>query len=531
MGDAFLPPDAASPVRFGPYLLIRASGALGRLEMAVRTDVRDPEVCVLKRLPIQARAADAAARFRRQAQLAARLEHENIARTLRVETIEGQICVARELVQGMSLSKVMRQLGARPAPLVAALNIVRELARGLGYAHDCHGLDIVHGEVAPENVMIGFGGEVKLIDFGLGRPAGDASLAQGGVVMGHRAFLPPEAADGRDPGPAGDIYGLGVVLWELLTGQRADDAASPLADVRASNPDVPEELARVVARATAPLPEARYRSGDELGAALSTFLPAGADPQQETIALLRSCFEVDLLQPLLAKDIESARRLITGDPDADDRPRSGQPTTPLRGSLARPTPARPALDSTDPLPALRRRGPLAAAAVALLVAGAGIALLGRSPAERPAVSPPVAAAPQPAAPPPAAEPPPAPEPAPAPEPDPGAEPASSPRASRRGPGDFSRNARSEGADQLLRQANNLFEHGNTAGAMARTRQAIAAGAGAPARVLMATLFISLRNYTAAEPELNAATQLDPGNAEARRLLALLHRTAVEQDSR
>src|SRR5947209_10253015 len=133
--------ETPSPVPFGPYLLVRASPALGKLEMAVRTDQRDPEVCVLKRLPIRARAADAAARFRRQAQLAARLEHENIARTVRVETVEGQVCVARELVEGMTLSKVMRQLGARPAPLVAALHIVHEIARGLADAHDLNGLN------------------------------------------------------------------------------------------------------------------------------------------------------------------------------------------------------------------------------------------------------------------------------------------------------------------------------------------------------------------------------------------------------
>jgi serine/threonine-protein kinase len=525
--------EAQDPVRFGPYLLVRASAALGRLEMAVRTDVRDPEVCVLKRLPIQARAADAAARFRRQAQLAARLEHENIARTLRVETVEGQICVARELIQGMSLSKVMRQLGARPAPLVAALHVVRELARGLGYAHDCLGLDIVHGEVAPENVMIGFNGEVKLIDFGLGRPAGDAAPAQGGVVMTHHGWLPPEAADGREPDRAGDLYGLGVVLWELLTGQRADDAAGPpLPDVRASNADVPEELARVVARATAPAPEARYRSGDELGAALTTFLPAGADPQQEAVALLRSCFDVDMLQPLLAKDVESARRLVTGDPDADDDSHL-QPTTPLRGSPVLQPPPRLPEDSTAALPARRLRGPLAAAIVALGVCIAGIATLRRLPPERPRTTAPVAAAPEPERPPELA---PAPAPAPAavpePEPEPAPElvaatgstrPAHQARAAR--------NAHGEGADRLLRQANSLFEHGKTAGAMVRARQAIAAGAGAPAHVLLATGFINLKNYSAAEPELKEAIRLDPANSQARQLLALLHRTAVEQDSK
>ncbi len=353
---------------FGPYLLVRAAGALGRLEMAVRTDVRDPEVCILKRLPIRALAADAAARFRRHAQLAARLEHENVARTLRVETIEGQVCVARELIEGMTLSKVLRALGAQPAPLIATLHIVHQMARGLAYSHD---LNIVHGEVAPENVMIAFSGQVKLIDFGIGRPAGDADPGQAGVVVGHRGFLPPEAAEQGEPDQAGDIYGLGVVLWELLTGHRADDAQElPLPDVRTLNPDVPDELARIIARATALAPQDRPRGADELGAALTTFLPAGTDPQQETAALLRSCFDVDTLQPLLAAEIAGAKRLVTGEPIESEAP--PRATTPIRRSVR--SPAAAASMNSMRIPR-HDRGPLLTLGVALAVAGVGIAIL------------------------------------------------------------------------------------------------------------------------------------------------------------
>jgi eukaryotic-like serine/threonine-protein kinase len=511
--------ETAAPVSFGPYLLVRAAPALGRLEMAVRTDVRDPEVCILKRLPIRARAADAAARFRRQAQLAARLEHENIARTLRVETIDGQVCVARELVEGMTLSKVMRALGARPAPLIAALHIVHEMARGLAYAHECGGLNVVHGEVAPENVMIAFSGQVKLIDFGIGRPAGDATPGPAGVVVGHRGFLPPEAADLPEPDRAGDLYGLGVVLWELLTGHRADNAPElPLPDVRTLNPEIADELARIVARATAVSPQDRPSGAEELGAALTTFLPPGTDPQQETAALLRSCFDVDTLQPLLAAEIAGTKRLATGEASPTDPP--PRLTTPLRLSVPRAAPAvTPGANSVS-IPA-RDRGPLLTLAVALAVAGGGIALL-RYHGE--GTSPPtavVATAPPPAvpAPPPAAAPTPAPL---------AADLVEAPRSSRRGPPGAARATRDDGPERLLRQANDLFERGNTAGALALTRQAIAAGAGAPAHVLMATLLINLRNYNAAEPELAEAIRLDPRNDEAHRLLLLLRRTAAEQ---
>ena len=140
-----------------------------------------------------------------------------------------------------------------------------------------------------------------------------------------------------------------MVLWELLTGHRADDAQElPLPDVRTLNPDVPDELARIVARATALAPQERPRGADELGAALTTFLPAGTDPQQETAALLRSCFDVDTLQPLLAAEIAGAKRLVTGEPvDSEAPPRA---TTPLRRSVRSPA----AVASLNSMPIPRR---------------------------------------------------------------------------------------------------------------------------------------------------------------------------------
>ncbi len=182
----------------------------------------------------------------------------------------------------------------------------------------------------------------------------------------------------------------------------------------------------------------------------------------------------------------------------------------------------------------RDRGPLLTLAVALAVAGVGIAILHHH--DDAASQPPGAvasAAPSPAPPPAApAQPPPvqvahasaAAMPAQAPPP-PSVE---TPRFSRRGSEALSRAARADGPERLLREANDSFERGNTAGALARTRQAIAGGAGAPAHVLMGTLLVNLHNYKDAEPELAEAIRLDPDNDEAHRLLLLLRRTAAEQ---
>src|SRR6202012_2492937 len=117
-----------------------------------------------------------------------------------------------ELVDGVTLGKVMRQLGAWPAPAPVALYVARELARALDHAH--HFRDgIIHGDLTPENVMLSFAGDVKLINFGTARAAVPAPVpTDTGVVFLHQAYAPPEAADGAPPDRGSDLYALGVLL-------------------------------------------------------------------------------------------------------------------------------------------------------------------------------------------------------------------------------------------------------------------------------------------------------------------------------
>ncbi len=572
-------------IQFGPYVVVRVSGAggMGRIELALRTDVKDPDVCVIKRLHGAVNDEEQEARFRREAQIAARLEHENIARTLRTEKIDGELCIAQEFVEGVNLGKVMRQLGARPVPIAVAVHVVREVARGLAFAHGFGKLGIVHRDVTPENVMLSFAGEVKLIDFGIARSAVDGTLTNTGVVVGRRSYVPPEAWEGEKVDARADVYALGVVLWELLTGHRAEEThEASLPDPATLNAEVQPLLSQVVARAMAHAPEDRYQSADELSAALAAFVPPGADPRQELADLLGLCFNVALQRKLLEEEIAEAKQFV--------RARHIVPASASLTEVITPPPAAPTVIIAAQTTSRRRNshGSWIAAGVAAIVATSGIGLLrthGRTARARASaaslVAPPLPKASAPADPfPPApasttaaiggvAPPtaplfaPPAPTLAPAMAAAGGAPPAQVPdwpvrpgarvapgtnpaagltarvsptenearRVAGRAPESTNRTPRNSRADQLLLQANDLWERGNTPGAYALARQALAAGAGAPAHVLLGTLLINMRNYAAAEPELATAVQLDPRNAEARRMLALLHKTTAEQQSR
>jgi eukaryotic-like serine/threonine-protein kinase len=545
--------------QFGPYLIVRVSGAggMGRVELALRMGTKDPEVCVIKRLHGALHDEEQEARFRREAQIAARLEHENIARTLRIEKIDGELCIAQEFIEGVNLRRLMRQLGARPLPIAVAVHVVGQIARALGHAHGFGRLGIVHRDVTPENVMLSFAGDVKLIDFGIARSAVDEAVTNLGVVVGRRSYVPPEAWDGTGVDGRGDVYALGVVLWEVLTGRRAEEAAEPtLGDPRELNPEVPALLGQIVERAMAPAREHRSQTADELAAALGGFVPEGADPRLELANLLALCFNVSLHRRLVAEDVAAAKSFLRG---RNGGRNSGRATA---GRPAR-RPARTTVALIPPAAARRQggAGPWIAATVAAVVATSGIGLLrthGRTARSRASAEPlveavaplPTAVAP-PSTSPPASAPTPerpaataAPEPlAPAAAPEPAAPPASvvaarvaavaGPRlVEGRAPESIDRAAaRDTAADRLLRQANDLWERGDSSGAYALAREALAAGAGAPAHVLLGALLVNMQNYAAAEPELATAVRLDPRNAEARRMLALLHRTSAERQAR
>jgi eukaryotic-like serine/threonine-protein kinase len=379
--------------------------------------------------------------------------------------------------------------------------------------------------VTPENVLLSFDGEVKLVDFAIARSAADEAATNLGIVVGRHSYVPPESWGGGQIDCRGDLYALGVVLWEMLTGRRAEETPDPtLADPRQLNPDVAPLLAQIVERVTAAAPEDRFPSADELGAALAGFVPAGSEPRRELADLLGLCFDVGLQRTRLADDVAEAKAFL--------RRRGLQPAVASAASLAPRMPAPPTAVMVAPASAKRERhvGPWVAATVAAIIATSGIGLLrthGRTARARASAEPlyPVtpAAAALPAIAPPAAaplaaadlQPPPAAALAPARAARLPSEPARATVAAHATPPHLEpprrvvgrtsdaveRAPRNAGADALLDRANGLWERGDTAGAYALARQAVEAGAGAPAHVLLGTLLIGLRNYPAAGGEL------------------------------
>ena len=217
--------------------------------------------------------AHAKKRFLTEARAAAALQHANVCTVHEIgETAEEELYIAMAFVEGESLRDLIER---GPLPLEQALDIARQMARGLECAHQ-HG--IVHRDVKPANVMVGTDGVVRLVDFGVAKLA-DSTLTNPGFTPGTAAYMAPEQVRGEDVDHRADLWALGAVVYEMLTGQRAfpgeTDAVvlhaiielTPAA-VRASRPEIRAALEAVVSRALAKPREQRFQSAREFHDAL-----------------------------------------------------------------------------------------------------------------------------------------------------------------------------------------------------------------------------------------------------------------------
>ena len=215
-------------------------------------------------------------RFRREALAAARLVHPNVVQVFDfgLDDETGRNFIVMEHVDGHSCAEILKEHGALDPR--DAVDILTQACKGLDYAHRN---GVVHRDVKPGNLLRSHEGVVKLADFGIAKAAEDSEITKAGSVLGTAAYLSPEQARGEKAGPPADLYALGVVSYQLLTGRLPYEAASltDLARLQESgpplspsdvNPDVPRELGEAVMRALHPLPEGRYEGALEMGDAL-----------------------------------------------------------------------------------------------------------------------------------------------------------------------------------------------------------------------------------------------------------------------
>jgi len=214
--------------RFGPYQVLERIGAGGMGEVWRAQDTTLKRDVAVKALPESfATDADRLARFRREAEILASLNHPNIATIYGLEQSEGQTVIVMELVAGPTLAD---RIAEGPIPADEALAIARQVADALEAAH---GRQIVHRDLKPANIKLRDDGTVKVLDFGISKPVDARAISGGtpvmttpavtqtGVILGTAAYMSPEQARGRPVDQRTDIWAFGCLLFEMLTGQPA----------------------------------------------------------------------------------------------------------------------------------------------------------------------------------------------------------------------------------------------------------------------------------------------------------------------
>src|SRR6188472_3029647 len=254
----------------GRYRIIRKLGAGGMANVYLAEDQELGRRVAIKILDDRHAADDSfIERFRREAKNAAGLSHPNIVSIYDRGEAEGTYYIAMEYLDGRSLKELI--VGRGPAPIKTAIDYTRQILAAVGFAHKN---GIVHRDIKPHNVLVGPEGRLKVTDFGIAR-SGASQMTEVGSIIGTAQYLSPEQARGSPVDQRSDVYSVGIVLYEMLTGTVPFTGETPLeiamkhlsaipdppSDRR---PDIPHELDSIVLRALAKRPEDRYQSAEEM---------------------------------------------------------------------------------------------------------------------------------------------------------------------------------------------------------------------------------------------------------------------------
>lgn len=217
-------------------------------------------------------------RFQREALSASSLSHPNIVEMYDVGEDDGQYYIVMEYVDGMTLKQVLKKRGH--LSVTEVVDIMLQVTDGMAHAHDAY---IIHRDIKPQNIMILSNGMIKITDFGVATALNSTQLTQTNSVMGTVHYLPPEQANGKGSTIRSDIYSMGIMMYELLTGlvpYKGDNAVEialkhlkePLPSVRKFNSSIPQSIENVIIKATAKNPKNRYTDARAMHEDLKTAL-------------------------------------------------------------------------------------------------------------------------------------------------------------------------------------------------------------------------------------------------------------------
>jgi serine/threonine-protein kinase len=391
LSEAGLPlPEETLPRQFGKYTLLRklAAGGMAELFLALHRSVAGFEkLIVIKRiLPSMNQDKGFIEMLLHEARIAATLSHPNIVQIFDVGQIEGKYFIAMEHIHGediRSIVRAMKKKGVTEFPLEHTLSIVLGMCAGLAYAHerrDLDGatLDIVHRDISPQNIVVTFTGDVKVVDFGIaksGAQAGDDT--KDGQLKGKVPYMSPEQAAGEAVDWRSDIFATGVMLFELTTGKRLFKGASEFETLKLIcekeyplptqvRPGYPPALERIVMKALAKAKDERYQSAREMQQDLEAFVREERIPvsQVSLTKWMQSLFEEKLAQQKEAlQDVKQLADIIAAQQAANSSLYEGTLTTGT-GMMA------PGASSTIP-PTKRSNAGVIVAIVGVAALGAG----------------------------------------------------------------------------------------------------------------------------------------------------------------
>jgi serine/threonine protein kinase len=264
----------------GHYKILRQAGegAMGAVYHAL-DQMLDREVALKALRPELASRPDVVERFREEARVQARLNHPNVAQLYALFNYGENLFMVMEYVNGRTLDAIIRQVGR--IPLDQALPLFLQALDGVEHAHR---MGIIHRDLKPANIMLGQDGLVKVTDFGIARVLGSARMTREGGMVGTLEYMSPERVLGKELDARSDVYSLGFVLYEMLSGvlpftgdtdyeiMRAQ-IETPAPSVRAWVPDVPPEIEQAILKAMAKKQEDRHASVADFAAALRRYDP------------------------------------------------------------------------------------------------------------------------------------------------------------------------------------------------------------------------------------------------------------------